>query len=156
MEAMRHSGILHRAPSQVASYAHSFRRLISNNAKTGSLSHTLSSTRFDEPAADDARLAGGENDGREILQVDPLSKTIHTAVGSLPISPLMDPAFHGARERFQQTKQPEARTQDKLKWRRALERNPYGTFYWSTRSRPDLLCSTLAHPVEQLRHWRLP
>ncbi len=142
---MRHRGILHRAPSQVASYAHSFRRLISINAKTGSHSHSSSSTNSEKEAADNTRLTGGENDGKAILQVDPVSKTIHTAAGSLPISPLMDPAFHGARGRFQQTKQPEARTQDKLKWRRALERNPYGTFYWSTRSRPDLLCSTLAH-----------
>jgi hypothetical protein len=60
--------------------------------------------------------------------VDPESKTVKTVVGELPLSPLMDPAFHEARDRFTRRKEPEAPNMEKDKFRRLLERNPYGMF----------------------------
>lgn len=48
-----------------------------------------------------------------------------TAVGTLPISPLMDPAFHEARQKFMQQKEPYTQAKS-TKFQRLLARNPYG------------------------------
>lgn len=59
------------------------------------------------------------------VPVDPETKTVKTAVGDLPISPLMDPTFHEARSKF--TKPKPVRTEHKpTKFQRHLRRNPYG------------------------------
>ncbi|KAL2268498.1 hypothetical protein VTJ83DRAFT_3344 [Remersonia thermophila] len=52
------------------------------------------------------------------------AKTVKTAVGDLPISPLMDPAFYKARMKYTKTKP--AKPEHKLtKFQRHLRRNPY-------------------------------
>ncbi len=63
----------------------------------------------------------------EIVQVDPENKTVKTVVGDLPISPLMDPAFHQARRRFTEPK-PRITEHKPTKFQRKLARNPYGSF----------------------------
>ncbi|KAL2191662.1 hypothetical protein L209DRAFT_673870 [Thermothelomyces heterothallicus CBS 203.75] len=64
------------------------------------------------------------NDAYLDVQIDPDKKTVKTAVGELPLSPLMDPAFHEARQRFAKAKP--SRTEYKLtKFQRHLRRNPY-------------------------------
>lgn len=59
------------------------------------------------------------------FDIDPESNTIDTAVGDLPISPLMDPNFHTARQRFTQRK-PLSPPYKLTKFQRSLARNPYG------------------------------
>lgn len=66
--------------------------------------------------------------------VDAANKTISTASGTLPLSPFMDPSFYDARERYKRAKKPESSAQAKTKFRRLLERNPYGM---------PLYCATL-------------
>ena len=58
--------------------------------------------------------------------VDEQRKTVETAVGSLPLSPLMDPSFHAAKQRYKQPKKPPSPPHLKLKWQQHLARNPYG------------------------------
>jgi hypothetical protein len=60
------------------------------------------------------------------LRADLESKTIRTPVGELPMSPLMDPSFHEARMKYKMPKAPESSVYKKVKWRRALDRNPWG------------------------------
>jgi hypothetical protein len=65
------------------------------------------------------------DDGYSNVQINAESKTVTTAVGELPISPLMDPAFHEARLKF--TKPKPQRQEHKLtKFQRQLARSPYG------------------------------
>jgi hypothetical protein len=65
------------------------------------------------------------DDGYLNVQINSESKTVTTAVGELPISPLMDPAFHEARQKF--TKPKPQRQEHKLtKFQRQLARSPYG------------------------------
>jgi hypothetical protein len=64
------------------------------------------------------------------VQINPESKTVTTAVGSLPISPLMDPAFHEARLKFKQHKEPYVKSKS-TKFQRLLARNPYGNTSYS-------------------------
>lgn len=54
------------------------------------------------------------------------SKTIKTPAGDLPMSPLMDPTFHEARMKYKMPKAPESSVYKKVKWRRNLDRNPWG------------------------------
>ena len=61
-----------------------------------------------------------------IVPVDSENKTVKTAVGDLPISPLMDPAFHQARRKFTEPK-PRATEHKPTKFQRQLARNPYGS-----------------------------
>lgn len=56
------------------------------------------------------------------------SKTINTPVGDLPMSPLMDPTFYEARMKYKMPKAPESSVYKKVKWRRTLDRNPWGEF----------------------------
>jgi hypothetical protein len=63
---------------------------------------------------------------RFAVQLIPENKAVKTVVGDLPISPLMDPAFHQARRKF--TKPKPRTTQHKpTKLQRQLARNPFGT-----------------------------
>jgi hypothetical protein len=59
-------------------------------------------------------------------------KTIRTPVGDLPLSPLMDPTFHEARMKYKMPKAPESSVYKKVKWRRQLDRNPWGQFISKT------------------------
>lgn len=59
------------------------------------------------------------------VQIDSENKTVQTAVGELPISPLMDPAFHQARRKYTEPK-PRKSEYKKTKNERKLARNPYG------------------------------
>lgn len=68
------------------------------------------------------------------MQIDPDSKTVTTAVGTLPLSPILDPSFHEARQRFTKPKQPPGKSKT-TKFQRLLARNPYGTSLSSTRRR---------------------
>ncbi|KAK0674184.1 hypothetical protein QBC41DRAFT_72551 [Cercophora samala] len=60
----------------------------------------------------------------ESLNIDPENKTVTTAVGKLPLSPLMDQSFHKARNKSMEPK-PRVAAHPKDKFRRKLERNPY-------------------------------
>lgn len=66
------------------------------------------------------------NDAYSNVQINPENKTVTTAVGELPISPLMDPAFHEARQRFTKPK-PQRREHKLTKFQRQLARSPYGS-----------------------------
>lgn len=57
-------------------------------------------------------------------ELNPGEKTIETAVGSLPISPLLDPSWRQARQR-KKTKRP-ADNKGQNRFRRRMEENPYG------------------------------
>lgn len=65
------------------------------------------------------------NDAYSNVEIDPTAKAVKTPFGQLPISPLMDPAFHQARQRFTQPK-PRKTEHSLVKWQRHLSRNPYG------------------------------
>jgi len=60
------------------------------------------------------------------VQIDSENKTIKTAVGDLPLSPLMDPAFHEARQRWRGPK-PTSTGHKPTKFQAQLARNPYGS-----------------------------
>lgn len=111
--------------------------------RTQYLGSTLLSRRCQRFASDDASKGlvllekiekGLGDDGRRIpLRIEPASKTISTPYGSLPISPLMDPAWIEARGRFR-TGKPGAK-KPVGRFRRLLSRNPYGTLHsWSSRN----------------------
>lgn len=70
------------------------------------------------------------------FEVDLETKTVNTVVGPLPLSPLMDPSFYEARQKFTKPKAAESSTSDKTKFRRLLERNPYGRLPLSSLSGP--------------------
>lgn len=79
-----------------------------------------------EATGQDAEEQQHYNDPDFELQVDPSDKTVKTAIGKLPVSPLMDPAFLEARRRYKMPKRVDSPTAKKSKVRRALDRNPYG------------------------------
>jgi hypothetical protein len=82
-----------------------------------------------QPESSQNALAASD-DGYSNVQINPESKTVTTAVGELPISPLMDPAFHKARQKF--TKPKPQRQEHKLtKFQRQLARSPYGNAPYS-------------------------
>ncbi|KAK3308275.1 uncharacterized protein B0T15DRAFT_524031 [Chaetomium strumarium] len=64
------------------------------------------------------------DNGYTNIPIDFESKTVSTAVGQLPISPLMDPSFHEARQRFTKPK-PKHSEHKPTKFQRHLARNPY-------------------------------
>lgn len=73
-----------------------------------------------------ATLAGDEHG--DTLTLDTASKKISTPVGDLPISPVMDPDWIEARQRFQQTKlKPVTKPASKGRFRNKLAMNPFGT-----------------------------
>jgi hypothetical protein len=59
------------------------------------------------------------------VQINPEAGTVETPVGSLPISPFMDPLFYEARQRFTKSK-PSHSPFKSTKFQRKLARNPYG------------------------------
>ena len=65
------------------------------------------------------------------FEIDVDGRTVSTSGGALPLSPLMDPAFHEARTRFKGAKAPESANHGRSKFRRQLERNPYGIYFMS-------------------------
>lgn len=63
------------------------------------------------------------------LKVNAQTKTISTAVGDLPISPVMDADFYSARARWRGMKRRPATVRDKKvagRFRRVLAKNPFG------------------------------
>lgn len=91
-------------------------RISAQTFHTGSRRCSPNFNPYDEPLPDDEAP----------FEVDLVTKTVNTVVGPLPLSPLMDPSFHEARQRFTKPKDPESSTSEKTKFRRLLERNPYG------------------------------
>ncbi|KAK1835929.1 hypothetical protein QBC39DRAFT_339962 [Podospora conica] len=89
-------------------------RIATQNFHTGSRRFSPNSKPHDEPLPDEAPF-----------EVDLATKTVNTVVGSLPLSPMMDPSFYKARQRFIDPKDKESSTVQKTKFRRLLERNPY-------------------------------
>lgn len=71
------------------------------------------------------RPSAGSNDTYLNVQVDSENKTIKTVVGDLPLSPLMDPVFHEARQRWTRPK-PTSTDYKPTKFQNQLARNPYG------------------------------
>jgi hypothetical protein len=70
-------------------------------------------------------------DGVEDVEVDQVTKTVKTAVGPLPLSPVMDESFHAARTRWEQPKKApyKAGEHQVLKFRKKILRNPFGTCF---------------------------
>lgn len=68
------------------------------------------------------------------LEIDPDSKTIATAVGTLPISPVMDPSWREARERHKGHKPPPD-WKKKNRFQKAMATNPYGEMMLPNRLR---------------------
>ncbi len=93
-------------------------------------SHRNDRLNINNEANDDAHPNANHNANNETppttVEVDPENKTVKTAVGDLPISPLMDPAFHQARRKFTEPK-PRATEHKPTKFQRQLARNPYGS-----------------------------
>lgn len=80
-----------------------------------------------EPAAlnaDEPDLEALFTFGENLSGVDPHNKTIKTAVGSLPISPLLDPTWRKARKRIK--KKPPPPFDRMPRFQRVLKRNAYG------------------------------
>lgn len=117
-----------------------------------------------EPAtlnADEPDLEALFRFGENLSGVDPHNKTIKTAVGSLPISPLLDPTWRKARKRIK--KKPPPPIDRMPRFQRNMKRNAYGK-----RARTfDFQCKTLnfgrtaqllAEPVRQchVTRTRLP
>lgn len=80
-----------------------------------------------EPAtstADEPDLDALFNFGDKSSAIDHQNKTVKTAVGSLPISPLLDPAWRKAREP-RKKKQPRP-FEKMLRFQKRTKQNPYG------------------------------
>lgn len=80
--------------------------------------------RDDDPTRKTSRRPGLPEDVADRADIE--NKTIKTPAGDLPISPLMDPTFHEAKMKYKMPKAPESSVYKKVKWRRALDRNPWG------------------------------
>ncbi len=93
-------------------------------------SHGNDHLNINDEANDEANDNAHHNANNETppttVQVDSKNKTVKTAVGVLPVSPLMDPAFHQARRKFTEPK-PRATEHKPTKFQRKLARNPYGS-----------------------------
>ncbi|KAF3011695.1 hypothetical protein E8E14_008091 [Neopestalotiopsis sp. 37M] len=59
----------------------------------------------------------------ESFRIDPDGKTVKTAVGVLPLSPVMDPTFWEARDRFKQKKPKPGKL--KSRFEREFQKNPF-------------------------------
>lgn len=79
------------------------------------------------------------------FEVDLETKTVNTVVGPLPLSPLMDPSFYEARQKFTKPKAAESSTTEKTKFRRLLERNPYGRLPLSSVSAQGKQATNTSH-----------
>jgi hypothetical protein len=78
----------------------------------------------DAASSNAAPTPGGAQTCSETLKIDKDAKTVETAVGDLPLSPVMDPMFWEARERFKQKKPRPGRPGNALE--RELRKNPFG------------------------------
>lgn len=82
----------------------------------------------DAPSSTAARTATTTsteaNTGGESFKIDKDAKTVETAIGELPLSPVMDPTFWEARERFKQKKPRPGRPGNALE--RELRKSPFG------------------------------
>lgn len=94
---------------------------------------------------------GKDVDGKP-LRLNPKSKTVSTAAGHLPISPVFDPAWMQTRRR--QTKADPQRPEGRF--RRKLIMNPYGLQYWTIYTRMVALTNEgsarFGHAYTTLRH----
>lgn len=84
------------------------------------------------PSTPDADLLGGPAKWQSgmRLRVDPSTKTISTAAGPLPVSPLMDTDWHAARARWRGPKRRVLHWRDGKPpgtFRQILHHNPFGT-----------------------------
>ncbi|KAK4669541.1 uncharacterized protein QC763_203910 [Podospora pseudopauciseta] len=84
----------------------------------------------------------------ESLNIDPENKTVTTVVGNLPLSPIMDPEFHEARNNFTKPK-PKHAARPKDKFRRQLERNPYARMLAERVRTCDITGTPLPKPLLQ-------
>jgi hypothetical protein len=73
---------------------------------------------------------GGEHSDGASLEIDSEGKTIKTAVGELPLSPIMDPTFWEARERFKKKKPKPGKAETAIE--REFRKNPFGKASTST------------------------
>jgi hypothetical protein len=87
-------------------------------------STVVNNTNSNQPESSQGASAVSD-DGYLDVQINPENKTVTTAVGELPISPLMDPAFHEARHKFRKPK-PQRQEHKLTKFQRQLARSPYG------------------------------
>lgn len=75
------------------------------------------------------RMAASPPTPAEAPEIDIAAKTVQTAVGPLPLSPIMDPSFHEARQRWR-TPKPKPAAQGRQRWQRILARNPFGKAFF--------------------------
>ncbi|RYP78247.1 hypothetical protein DL771_000724 [Monosporascus sp. 5C6A] len=95
-----------------------------------------------QPRAPSAAATGEPKNKEEPFNVDPVNKKVETAVGDLPLSPVMDPSFWEARQRYQTPKAKPGKAQNSVE--RQLRANPFA--------------KALATPLRQcsITHQRLP
>lgn len=140
-----HDARLQRHPTSTSLAAPPLSKLMKQcmRIRTQYLGSTLFSQRFQRFASNDASKSAvllekiekglGDDGHGNSLRIDPASKTIPTPDGSIPISPLMDPAWIEARGRFR-TGKPRAK-KPVGRFRELLSRNPYGTLRsWSSQN----------------------
>ncbi|RYP72976.1 hypothetical protein DL770_007856 [Monosporascus sp. CRB-9-2] len=94
------------------------------------------------PRAPSAAATKEPKNEEEPFNVDPVNKKIETAVGDLPLSPVMDPSFWEARQRYQTPKAKPGKAQNSVE--RQFRANPFA--------------KALATPLRQcsITHQRLP
>ncbi|KAK4100144.1 hypothetical protein N658DRAFT_497611 [Parathielavia hyrcaniae] len=85
--------------------------------RAGTIWHNDEPDRSQEAPADSDSVLSN-------FQVDAEKKTVSTATGELPVSPLMDPSFHKARRKFIEPK-PTHSGYRRTKFQQQLARNPY-------------------------------
>ncbi|RYP40741.1 hypothetical protein DL767_001496 [Monosporascus sp. MG133] len=95
-----------------------------------------------QPRAPSAAATKEPKNQEESFNVDPVNKKIETAVGDLPLSPVMDPSFWEARQRYQTPKAKAGKAQNSVE--RQFRANPFA--------------KALATPLRQcsITHQRLP
>ncbi|KAK8058420.1 hypothetical protein PG994_008868 [Apiospora phragmitis] len=105
--------------------------------------NSTSAHRRQPPPAHDEDSDSLFNDWDQAFQIDQDAKSVETAVGSLPLSPVMDPSFWAQREQHTKRK-PRKPTQPQSTFERQFEANAFA--------------KTLARPIryESLTRTRLP
>ncbi|KAK8856136.1 hypothetical protein PGQ11_012048 [Apiospora arundinis] len=92
-------------------------------AKEHGNSNNRQTPRFTNDA--DAESDSLFNDWEQAFQIDPDAKTIETAVGSLPLSPVMDPSFWAQREQFTKRKPKHTPSKPQSALERQFGANPF-------------------------------
>lgn len=113
-------------PSICWVYRGTYRALGARSFHSSNINKTGKSDDTQPPETSQDALSVSHNTYLDV-QIDPEDKTLKTPFGQLPLSPLMDPTFHGARQRFTKPK-PRHIKHKSTKWQRHLARNPYGNF----------------------------